>query len=586
MIILFLQILFIYGMDIDFLNVKQNECPICYERLQKNTSVLLLCNHALCKKCCFDCFIAGIEKCPICRRLELKNDIFHYFSDSFIKNMLQEKNYSTATLYQMLHKFAALERLELCEYLVQEYKIDVNFQREEDSGDTLLHCILDSYDISLENEFEIFRFFVEKFKADMTITNFHGENLLHYAAGIANVEITQYILENTNFSIDETDNENSTPLIHLLFCNTRPEDVKLSMVQFLFEHYNPNIFIQNEHGHTPIFLALRQGSFHIFEYFVRKVEKAKHYFEKHFYLHKIISGLEVSEDSKLKAVKFLLENYNVSTEILKDGRSVLHEATQAGHLKLLEYLIPFCDINVRTEEHGLTPLSLAVVSNKILDEDRINLVSFLIKKGANINAKNKDGNTPLALSIMFRNEELIKFFVDDKTVYVNTINEKEVPTLMLLVINDFENEKRVEIFKYFLDHRKEINLNEIKIYTGGNLIHLAAHFGFLELINFFDQNTCLNLNDVDDFRNTVLHYVIMSSEIQEKQKVEILEYFRVQLDLTEYYTDDTTLLHECIFFGFFDVALYLLQTTCINLNIHDKTGHTPIHTLLASDQFN
>jgi len=169
---------------------------------------------------------------------------------------------------------------------------------------------------------------------------------------------------------------------------------------------------------------------------------------------------------------------------------------------------------------------------------------------------------------------------------VNTINEKEVPTLMLLVINDFENEKRVEIFKYFLDHRKEINLNEIKIYTGGNLIHLAAHFGFLELINFFDQNTCLNLNDVDDFRNTVLHYVIMSSEIQEKQKVEILEYFRVQLDLTEYYTDDTTLLHECIFFGFFDVALYLLQTTCINLNIHDKTGHTPIHTLLASDQFN
>jgi len=283
-------------------------------------------------------------------------------------------------------------------------------------------------------------------------------------------------------------------------------------------------------------------------------------------------------------VKFLLEKYKVSTKILKDGRSVLHDATQNGYLKLLEYLLPFCDINVKNEEDGLTPLSLAVVSNAIQDEHRINLVNFLINRGANVNEKNKEGNTPLALSIMVNNEALIKLFIDDKTVNVNTIDKKEVPTLMIVILGDFENEKKIEIFKYFLDHRKEINLNEIKIHKGSTCLHLAAHFGCLELVDFLVQSTNLNLNDMDDAGNTVLHYVATSDKIQQERKIEILEYFWIKFDWKKIYIKGTTLLHECIFLGFFDVALYLLQTTCLNLNIKDSTGHTPIHTLLISDR--
>ena len=63
-----------------------------------------------------------------------------------------------------------------------------------------------------------------------------------------------------------------------------------------------------------------------------KIGKTKNYFEENFYLHKIILALEINEDSKLEAVKFLITNYNISTKILKDGRSILHDATQNGYL--------------------------------------------------------------------------------------------------------------------------------------------------------------------------------------------------------------------------------------------------------------
>jgi len=588
MIIIFLQIPFIYGMNSHFLNVEQNECPICYECIQKNNSIRLPCNHALCIKCCFDCFIQNIEKCPICRDLQLKNKNIHYFSDTFIKNMVQENNYTSTKLSQILYTFGVLGRSELCEDLVHEYKIDVNFKRVEGSGETVLHGILDSYDIPLENEFKIFKFFVEKLNADMTVKNIYGETLLHYAAAIGNLEIIEYILENTKFSIDETDDENSSIFVHLLLGNFLAEDLKLASVKFLFEEHNPDIFIENIYGHTPFFLALKQGCFDIFEYFISKVDKTINYFEEKFYLHEIILSLEVNEESKLRAVKYLLENYNVSTKTLKNGRSVLHDATQLGHLKILDYLIPFCDINFRTEEDGLTPLLLAVVSEAILESERINLIDFLIKRGANVNVKSKAGNTPLGLSIMFRDEALVKFFIDHKTVNVNVINENKVPTIMLLIIRNFEwGETRVKIFKYFLDHRREINpiLNTIRSYNGGTCLHLACHFGYLDLIDFLLKNTNLNLSDVDDAGNTVWHYVATSSEIQEKQKIKILKYFRKKFDSKKIvYANGTSLLHECIFFGFLDVSLYLIQTMDINLNIQDIFDHTPIHTLLMSDR--
>ena len=58
--------------DVNKSNIK--ECEICYQtELTKNNTIILPCNHDLCKKCCK---LLMNDKCPFCRNPFNKNTYF------------------------------------------------------------------------------------------------------------------------------------------------------------------------------------------------------------------------------------------------------------------------------------------------------------------------------------------------------------------------------------------------------------------------------------------------------------------------------------------------------------------------------
>lgn len=95
----------------------------------------------------------------------------------------------------------------------------------------------------------------------------------------------------------------------------------------------------------------------------------------------------------------------INTRDLTTGQSALHIVVARRDLTWLEFLIgKGADINAR-DNRGVTPLVLAVDSNFTQG------AAYLIARGARINDSNDAGETPLITAVHNRNIELIKLLL-------------------------------------------------------------------------------------------------------------------------------------------------------------------------------
>jgi ankyrin repeat protein len=109
--------------------------------------------------------------------------------------------------------------------------------------------------------------------------------------------------------------------------------------------------------------------------------------------------LEEGKNLLRSGVKVNLQN--------KNGDTALHLAIKNQNIKFAQLLLkdPKTNINIKNKK-GDTPLHEVI--NVVKPEDRDLITQELIKKGANINAKNNDGNTVFHLAVERNIPDLIK----------------------------------------------------------------------------------------------------------------------------------------------------------------------------------
>jgi ankyrin repeat protein len=132
-------------------------------------------------------------------------------------------------------------------------------------------------------------------------------------------------------------------------------------------------------------------------------------------------------------------------------------------------------------------------------------LNVLIEQGANINLKDKHGNTPIFYTVLHGSLEMTTKLAS-AGANINSQNNDGVSPLHLAILT--QNEK---IAKYLIEHRALINLSTLE--GGYSALHLAVAEkmgGLIQLLIKYGAH----VNEEDDDGDTPLHWSVRQSDLQ------------------------------------------------------------------------
>ena len=305
----------------------------------------------------------------------------------------------------------------------------------------------------------------------------------------------------------------------------------------------------------------------------------------------------------------------------EEGRTPLDFAVLHGRVKVVQLLISQGAIINTVNIHGNTPLinststeiSLILLqagAYQTIDhlsdyvgtalhcavcEGNLATVELLLQYNANINALDKEDQTPLACAVENKAVEIVRYLIS-KGAFVNTVNLNGNTPLMYSVSSEM-TQILLEAGAYeTIDHRS-------KDYISGTALHSAVCNGNLAIIRLLLDYRA-NINALDEDGRTPLAWAIIKSKIEVVQFL-ILKGARVDtvnvrgntplihsksteisrflleagadgiIDHLSNYADVGTALHCAAKNGNCTTVALLLEHKA-NINIRDKDGRTPL----------
>jgi ankyrin repeat protein len=154
------------------------------------------------------------------------------------------------------------------------------------------------------------------------------------------------------------------------------------------------------------------------------------------------------------------------------------------------------DLNTQNDE-GETPLFIAVINR---DED--NVRAFLECPETGVNIPNGNGLTPLHAAVELGFTNIAILLIRDRRTNVNAQNGEGNTPLLLAAMRE-----NAEIVQILLQH-PAININA-QNREGNTLLHLAVMEGNAEIVQILLQRPAININAQNREGNTLLHLAAM-----------------------------------------------------------------------------
>lgn len=127
--------------------------------------------------------------------------------------------------------------------------------------------------------------------------------------------------------------------------------------------------------------------------------------------------------------RYLIEAGARTDGVNKEGTNALMAACHGGHLGVVELLAPDKESVRSVDLEGNTPLHYLVTNNSEERGDQTKIADYLLKLEADIDARNKDGRTPLMLAVLNNDVEMVRHLMQ-KGANVN-IADKDGNTALL-----------------------------------------------------------------------------------------------------------------------------------------------------------
>ncbi len=170
------------------------------------------------------------------------------------------------------------------------------------------------------------------------------------------------------------------------------------------------------------------------------------------------------------------------------GQEAIHNAAKAGDLDSVKKLLT-ADTSLlnRKDKNGLIPLHYA--SSKSLE-----VVIYLIEKGAHVNAKSKNGATPLYSAARFEQLAIAKYLLEHGA-NINAKSDGGSP------LHQAVARSSVEMVELFLSYKADLTITDK---TGQTVMHVAAVWNNYEIYPLLIAAGG-NINAKDNGGNTPLH---------------------------------------------------------------------------------
>ena len=288
---------------------------------------------------------------------------------------------------------------------------------------------------------------------DVNCLGSNDETPLHKASQNGHIEIVKFLIQR-GAKVNAKNSTDSTPL-HLL-SESFKIDSQLSqdfieVAKILIEN-GAEINIKNSNGKTPLYLAVNHGrrisqdhpekSKLCLEMGKLLIEKGAHMNTKcnqgYSILHSLALNLSIGSLWYGKEITKLLiaKGEDVNAKSTNRQKTPLHVALKSDNEEYARFLIENgADLNA-VDSLGETPLQITIKKGQshqqIATEGQENICQLLISLGANIELKDSDGNTSLLNAVKnienhFEHLDIVKMLID-KGASVNTANkENNVP---------------------------------------------------------------------------------------------------------------------------------------------------------------
>lgn len=196
----------------------------------------------------------------------------------------------------------------------------------------------------------------------------------------------------------------------------------LPVLQFLVKN-KAQINIINNDGQTPLSFALLKHEVENADYLLEKKAKIN-------LSNKYIPIILVCEAGSLELLKKIVDRGGDVNALGLNGDSPLYWAFSSDNVEMIDYLIKKGANPDGPKGSSLPPLIIPAFKGNI------KLIKFLINKGANINKKDKDGQTVLHYVCLRQNSnlEVIKLLIDN-SADINAVDNNNVTPLYYLCLD-------------------------------------------------------------------------------------------------------------------------------------------------------
>ena len=360
-----------------------------------------------------------------------------------------------------------------------------------------------------------------QYGADVNLPDVNKETPLHFAASAGNTDCIEWLLQQ-GANVEALDNKHRTPLHAASYGGDRRS------LELLIQH-EADVHLADKKGWLPLHVAAAGGHFNAAEVLFQNGSDMNAADNK----GRTVLHLAMRSACR-ELIEFLILHGSNLNATDFSGHTILGAATNEWHIfGYLKWNVLEAYIENGGDKHavdavtGRTALHFAAA----LVVDGVATLDNLLNHGLDLNARDKNGDTPLHRAAARGTPEIVQRLVDRGANLSAVNNRGQTPFLVSLAVNSEEKSK------ILLKH--------------GSNVQVADNNG-----------------------TTALHFAVLQPSL-------VKMIIKEGIDVNAANVDGCTPLHRAAFFTFSSRVVRLLLKAGANVHCRDKNGNTPLHIAIS-----